>query len=291
MNKSGTRLIVVLAVAAALAGAAYFWLVSRAAPPGPIEVAVLVPTPATAPQSPATSDAQPARPSIEYPVEMIEQATSPSAPALPALAQADPYMRDALTTLLGRKQVLTFLQVDGFVRRVVATVDNLARSHAPWSVWPINPTGGRFTVLTRAGEQTISPDNGLRYAPFVQFVESVNTAQAVKLYVRAYPLFQQTYEALGFPGRYFNDRLVAVIDHLVATPVQTGPIQVHLVEVRGTVPSLRPWVRYEYSDPALESMSAGQKMLIRSGPVNHRRLRAKLMEVRQQIAGAALSAR
>jgi hypothetical protein len=115
-------------------------------------------------------------------------------------------------------------------------------------------------------------------------VESVDTAKAVALYRRLYPLFQQAYEELGFPGRYFNDRLVQVLDHLIATPVPPGPLAVTLVEVKGEVPSTRPWARYEFADPALESMSAGRKMLMRTGAENQRRVQAKLIEVRERIA-------
>src|SRR5690606_10298494 len=103
-----------------------------------------------------------------------------------------------------------------------------------------------------------------RYAPLVVVVEAADMAQVAALYRRLYPLFQQAYEELGFPGRYFNDRLVVVLDHLIATPVPTGPLAVQLVEVKGPVASDRPWVRYEFSDPALESLSAGQKMLLRT---------------------------
>ena len=43
-------------------------------------------------------------------------------------------------------------------------------------------------------------------------------------------------------------------------------------------------MRYEFTDPALESLAAGQKMLVRSGPVNQRRLNAKLQEIRRLIS-------
>jgi hypothetical protein len=115
-------------------------------------------------------------------------------------------------------------------------------------------------------------------------VESVDTAKAVAVYRSLYPLFQQAYEELGFPGRYFSDRVVQVLDHLIATPVQAGPLAVTLVEVKDEVPSTRPWTRYEFVDPALESLSAGRKMLLRTGPDNHRRLQAKLVDLRQRIA-------
>ena len=153
---------------------------------------------------------------------------------------------------------------------------------------------GRFTTRggddkNPAGETTVNPDNGLRYSPFVLFIESVDTAKAVMLYANLYPLFQQAYVELGYPKGYFNDRLVAVIDHLLAVPVQTGPISVNRPDVKGAFQPVRPWVMYKFTDPALDALSAGQKMLIRSGPVNNRRLQSKLVEIRRQITGAALA--
>jgi len=41
------------------------------------------------------------------------------------------------------------------------------------------------------------------------------------------------------------------------------------------------------ADPELQALPAGQKMLIRMGPENQRRLQAKLAEVRKQLTAAA----
>ncbi|MGV3498594.1 MAG: DUF3014 domain-containing protein [Hydrogenophaga sp.] len=251
--------------------------------PEPTPASAPVP-PAAVPATPLPSAPAPAAPAIEHPVE--PSTDTAVAQPMPALAEADAYVRDALVGLLGRDAVLTWLLTEGFVRRAVATVDNLPRELAPVMVWPIKPTPQRFTTLRSADgtSETIHPDNAARYTPFVRFVEAVDSAQAVALYRRLYPLFQQAYEELGFPGRYFNDRLVQVLDHLIATPVQPGPLAVKLVEVKGPVPSTRPWVRYEFTDPALESLSAGQKMLLRMGADNHQRLRAKLVDLRARVA-------
>jgi len=277
-----SRVVTVAILVLVVLGAAYYgW--QRYAAPEP----VAEPVAESAAPPPAPVASAPAEPAIKYPLSAIEPPEVQPAQALPALAESDAYVQAALTELLGKKNVLTFLQLDGFARRVVATVDNLGREHAPPMVWPVNPTPGRFSTRGQAGGETINPDNSQRYTPFVLFVESVDTAQAVRLYIRLYPLLQQAYEELGFPKRYFNDRLVAVIDQLLAAPVQDAPVAVSLVDVKGPVPSERPWVRYEFADPKLEALSAGQKMLIRTGPVNHRRLRAKLLEVRKLVSGAA----
>jgi hypothetical protein len=59
---------------------------------------------------------------------------------------------------------------------------------------------------------------------------------------------------------------------------------VQLTQVHGEVPSTRPWVRYEFADPKLEALSAGQKMLVRMGSDNARRLKAVLAELRRRVA-------
>jgi hypothetical protein len=98
-----------------------------------------------------------------------------------------------------------------------------------------------------------------------------------------YPVLQKTYAELGFPNRQFNDRLLQVINHLLATPSAAQVMAVQLIEVKGPIPSLRPWVRYEFADPALEALSSGQKIMLRVGSVNQNRLKARLVGVRQEI--------
>jgi hypothetical protein len=142
-------------------------------------------------------------------------------------------------------------------------------------------------VIKQGDAETISPDNGLRYTPYVLLLENVDLGQAVALYKRFYAQFQRAYEELGYPKRHFNDRLVEVIDLLLATPEATGAIKVNLPAINGPIQPQRPWVLYEFDDPALQSLSAGQQILVRVGPVNQRRLKAKLAEIRALVAAGA----
>lgn len=266
MSKLGYGLIAAL-VMAALAASTWY-LKSQPAP-------VPAPPPMVA-KAEVKPPAPPAAPAILHPIEA-------AAPAeLPALAESDKFVTAALNDLLGQKAVLKLLQVDGFVRRVVATVDNLGRAHATPRLWPVNPMPGRFAVTPG---NRVKPNNDERYTAFVLMVESVEPARAVDLYVRLYPLFQRAYVELGYPDRYFNDRLVEVIDLLLATPVPKGTLEVQLTEVRGEIKPERPWVRYEFADPALQALSSGQRMLLRAGAVNERRLKARLAAIRALVAG------
>jgi hypothetical protein len=89
--------------------------------------------------------------------------------------------------------------------------------------------------------------------------EQIDPGAAVALYGRMLPLLQRAYEELGYPNQRFHTRLMTVIDQLLATPDAPEQIPLTLVEVKVEVPSERPWVRYEYADPAFESASAGRR--------------------------------
>ncbi len=285
------RIVIPLLILAAAAAGWWYWSQQRAAPPAPVAM-----TPQ--PDSPPAPAAPPAAPAATGPQNPIDALAQPDA-ALPSLADSNAAVTKALNDLLSAKSVASFLQIDDFVRRFVATVDNLPRAQAPSRMWPTQPAPQRFEV-TDAGAgagngtgevQTIDAANAGRYTAFVAFAESVDNAKAVAVYARLYPLFQQAYEELGYPGKYFNDRLVAVIDHLLQAPEPQGPLQVKLTEVKGTVPSSRPWTRYEFADPQLEALSSGQKLLVRMGPENERRMKAKLRALRGQVATGELAKR
>jgi hypothetical protein len=184
---------------------------------------------------------------------------------------------------------MALLRPTQLVRNVVATVDNLDRKHAPRLVWPVNSTAGRFIAAPLHGQLVVGADNELRYAPFVLMAESADIQALVSLYVAWYPLFQQAYEDLGYPGRHFNDRLLAVIDHLLAAPEPDGPVAVEALRVNAPTPLARPWQHMVFVDPALESLSAGQKIMVRVGAVNERRLKARLQLLRTALRQAAQS--
>jgi Protein of unknown function (DUF3014) len=103
-------------------------------------------------------------------------------------------------------------------------------------------------------------------------VKDADMQQVVQLYYRFYPLFQSAFDELGYQDAYFNDHLVAAIDHLLATPDISGPIGV-----------VQPNVMYRYADPALEALSPGQKTLIRMGPANEALLKARLQDLKAQL--------
>ena len=249
-------MIVLLLAIVAIAAAAWYWWQNREPPylpPPPAKVeAKAPPPPPAAPKHPITPEA--------------------GAPPLPALNESDGVVQKAGMDLVGQDAFAKFFNIDGLVRRIVATVDSLPRETVSTRLNPVRPIAGAFVARGKESTLAIAPENSARYTPFVRVIEKIDTKKAAALYTRFYPLFQQAYEDLGYPGRYFNDRLVEAIDNLLDAPEINGPIALTV-----------PHVLYEYRDPELESRSAGQKMMMRAGRDNEARLKAKLRELRKEV--------
>jgi hypothetical protein len=265
------RVLIGAGLALAVAGGGLYWWKSRT-PPAPVEPPVEVA---------ATAPPEEPEPAIEHPLPAAPP--TEGAPPLPALAESDAPIAQELGTLFGPDSLASYLEPQNVARRIVATVDGLPRAHGADRLRPVKPLSPAFAVERRpptspTAEERIFIDesNAARYTPLVTLLENTDTKMIAAVYQRWYPLLQQSYEDLGYPGRYFNDRLVSVIDHLLETPAVKGPIEL-----------TQPNVLYEYADPQLEALSAGQKLLLRMGPDNAKRVTAKLKELRGIVTAPA----
>lgn len=225
---------------------------------------------------PATQTSAPApAPAIQHPIANATSApaTASSVP-LPTLGESDASVTTALGRLSGDAGIGKWLVKGHVVQRIVATIDALPRRELGNNILPLNPPMGDFATSTANGQLTLATSNFARYAPYMQWVKHADVPQLVAWYVHAYPLFQQAYRGLGYPHGYFNDRLVAVINHLLKAPEPQGPMALVKTD-KG----------YVFADPALESLSVGQKLMVRVGPANEKLIKQKLLAIRAAITG------
>jgi len=192
----------------------------------------------------------------------------PEAPKpLPRLDESDRAVADAINRLTDVTGLFSF---KSFIRHFVVTIDNLTNQKIPQRYVFTQRVPDKFAVVTKDVDTALlDTRNFKRYAGFVNLAERIDTGKLIAHYVRFYPLFQEAYEELGYPDRYFNDRLIQVIDHLLDAP-----------EVEGQINLVRPKVFYQFANPELEALSAGQKILVRVGVDNAQRVKAKLRELR-----------
>jgi len=192
---------------------------------------------------------------------------------LPSLDQSDDYFKLEVVDIFG-DSIEGMLADSAMIERIAATIDSLPRSHVAERIRPLNRLAGQFLVDGQdgSGMYSINPGNYRRYDLLVTLISSADPETITEVYRRFYPLFQSAYVDLGYPDGYFNDRLVEVIDQLLATP-----------EISDRVALVRPNVLYEYADPKLEALSSGQKLLLRMGRENASRVKQTLRELRAHI--------
>ena len=254
------NILIAVAVVIVIGGltAYLFWPQSQ---PEPVHVqAPPPPPPPPKIEAPKVVEAPPAPP------------PSPSLPPLPALADSDSFMINALAGLVGNKSLMKVFHTEKIIKRIVATIDNLPDMRAPMKVMPVERAPGKFITAGEESDLTISASNAARYTPYVKIAEAINAKKLAELYVRLYPLFQEAYEKLGYPKKYFNDRLIVTLDDLLAAP-----------DIKEPVKLVQPNVFFLYADPDLEERSIGQRIIMRIGSKNEAIIKTKLGEINKEL--------
>ncbi len=259
--------VLVVAAAAWLFRDALGGLLQRVAPPSPPPPSA--PVAPAVPSAPAAADAASAPP-IQHPIDAA--AADAADAAIPSLADSDAAAWTELTKLAGGDAPLALLLRDHLIQRLVTMVDNLTQHRVTTRALALTAVPGALQLSKDAsGIQVIAEANAQRYALYVQAFTHADPKALVAAYRRFYPLFQQAYVELGYPHGYFNDRLVQVIDHLLQTPLPSVPLAVVNDPVHG---------KFRFVDPALESLSVGQKALLRLGPTQAAAVKVQLRALR-----------
>lgn len=192
---------------------------------------------------------------------------------LPILPESDAPLLESLGKVIDPTHLDALLIPEHIINRFVVTIDNLPREKLPLKYLPTNAPPAKFMIKERSGDNfEINPENYQRYSLYIQVIETMDANKIASIYFHYYPLFQEAYDGLGYKSTYFNDRLITVIDHLLASPEITPPIKL-----------VQPSVFYKFADPKLESLSSGQKLMIRMGHDNASRIKTKLREIRAAI--------
>lgn len=246
--------------------------------PAPPPVAVEQPAP------PPVVEEETAEPDFTSPI--VDEEPAIEAPALPPLAESDPVAVETLSSLVGSEPVRQYVVSEAVIPRLVATLDALSGKQVPAAIKAVEGPAGTFqatanddpasVIRNAAGDPipqyVVDPVNYQRYTPYVEMLEAADTGALVASYRDHRPLFEEAFRQLGYPEGDFDQRLRALIDELLATP-----------DVSGTVRLIKPEAYYLYADEELESLTAGQKILLRMGPDNAARVKARLVAIRDAL--------
>ncbi len=205
--------------------------------------------------------------------EPVEEPVEFEVVQLPALGESDSFIGERLQQLADGAALLGYLVDEQLVRRFVVLVDNISQGNLPQTNLPYRDVAGDFRVRTIDDNLFELDEAGFRrFDQVVNAIVAIDTDQAMMLYRLTSPLFQQAYAELGYGEVSFDNTLRRAIRNVLATDDIEGPLQL-----------VKPSVMYLYADSELEAMSDIQKQMIRIGPDNRDKVKAKLRQVLQQL--------
>ncbi|AGP79721.1 DUF3014 domain-containing protein [Alteromonas mediterranea] len=226
----------------------------------------------TEPQEPEVFEpAQPAptveleeKDEVEPLPESVESAPEP-------LDTSDPAVKASLieSSSADEATVNRMLVNEGLIQRFVVSVTNLANDEMAPNHQLLTPPEQNFRVYSQAGKQWIDAASYKRYTPYVDMLESFDNDALLNIYGIYKGDIQAKFSEIGNPDEDFNQVLLEAIDQLLDTPEVPVPVEVYSDSVA-----------YKYADERLENLNEPQKQLLRTGPDNMRRIKAKLRELK-----------
>ena len=189
---------------------------------------------------------------------------------LPLLDESDGFVR---TWLVARAPLawMEWRVRDDLVRLAAVVLEYGARGQVPrrsLSFVTVEP----FEVREEAEGVFIPPQSYARYDAIVEAALALPAEDAAALFALLEPLLAEAIRELGVLGSSPRDMLERTIDHVLATPIVTGPVAV-----------TRPKVYYEFADPTLEALAPLQKQLLRTGPANLGKVRDHAKRLRAAL--------
>lgn len=239
------------------------------------EIEVIEPRPVPTritPSTPAAAASVEVEPIVVDVVE-VEASVAEAAVDLPRLNDSDSFVAEKISELSSGTSLLGYLVDEQLVRRAVVLVENISRGQYPQTALPYKPIVEEMQVSSDDGRLfTMEAASYTRFDAAVAAFVALDTEQTVGLYRLLSPLLQQAYAEIGFRDAEFEQALIKAIDAVLSAPEIEGPFQL-----------VKPSVMYLYADTRLEELANMNKQLIRLGPENSARLKAKLREFKQAL--------
>ena len=205
-------------------------------------------------------------PSAKAPAASAPAAERATVTTLPALAESDPAVRDIVGEASRHSLVAAWLGGEQLLRNAASVVGAVAEGRSPAALLKRLAPSSAFAVRTAGGRTVIDPASYARYAPVAAAVESIDPQAAARIYATVGPRLGEAYAELGTGGN-LDDVVSKAVAQILAVPV-----------VEGDVPVVPSGLVYAYADPGLEDLPPVQKLLLRMGPDNVRRIQARTRE-------------
>jgi hypothetical protein len=205
---------------------------------------------------------------VEQPEPLVQVDPEPAV----IIDTSDVAIKNALLNIANTPLIGRLLVNDSLLQRFVVSVTNTANSDSAPNFQPLVPPTQSFRIYQQADKNWIDAASYKRYTGYVAALETLDNEQLLALYATYLPDIQEIYSEIGNPRTAFSEVFVDALDELLDTPEIPTPVEVYSDSVM-----------YKFKDQRFENLSLPQKQLLRMGPDNMRRVKAKLRELKQAL--------
>ncbi|MGI2205506.1 DUF3014 domain-containing protein [Shewanella oncorhynchi] len=192
---------------------------------------------------------------------------------VPVLAESDAFVQQKALAMINNNVLSSSLVQQDLVRQFVVFVDNLAQGELTRKVSPLKGPEKLFSVSEITNKVYLNPEGFHRYDAYVDSIAKMDEQSLITTYKQLTPLLEEAFTELGYSNAKFNDRMLQAIKMLLAAPIIEDPIELNSISVN-----------YQFVDPNLEALPSVQKLLIRMGPENTRKLKVALRKIENQLS-------
>ncbi|MCL1078819.1 DUF3014 domain-containing protein [Parashewanella spongiae] len=277
---NNVMLIIVVIMLAVVATGGYYYLNQTSEPIlEPVVEPVVVPEVLPEQPLPTENIPEPQPEPIIEPIsepEVIEQSKAavvePKSEPLPSLEQSDGFLVKKTKDAFKRISIDNILKKDNVARQFVVFVDHIARGDVARKASPLVAPEQQFDVLEVSEKTYLNPDSYHRYDIYAGLLEQMSATAIIDTYTKLMPLLEDAFAELGYEDVSFNQRVRKAIREVMNAPVIEQPIELTSVSVN-----------YKFKDDKLEALPNAQKLMIRMGPDNTRKIKLALKKVYNQL--------
>ncbi|MBR9728106.1 DUF3014 domain-containing protein [Shewanella intestini] len=279
-SNTGNNLALIIAAIVIALIAAYFYFANKLdSQPQPIEIAP-VQLPAMAPEKPIEQqpieEVIPEQPDVDVApvIPATEPETAQSTPEpLPLLNASDDYLVQKTTAVADGMDIQPLVIKKDIARQFVVFVDNLAQGELIRKASPLKAPERQFVVSDVTNKTYLNPDGYRRYDIYANFISELSPKALVATYEQTKPLFKEAFEELGYGNSInFDERMQQAFSQILNAPIIEDPIELSTISVN-----------YQFVDPQLEALPNAQKLMIRMGPENTKKIQHAIRVLRQQM--------
>lgn len=191
---------------------------------------------------------------------------------LPELKNSDDSFQTGVGVVSGN--LLEWFQKKGLIKKFIIIVNDLSQGQMLYKNRTFLTPPGKIRVNNSAKGLYLSTQSYSRYDPFANAVAAIDLQKGLDLYLIFRPLFEKVYKSFSYPAAYqVEDVFLKAAAKVIEAPTLTD--RIYLV---------KHTISYKYADKKLESLNDVEKLMLRMGPENTKKIQAKLRQLAEAIA-------